>query len=60
MRHRNDYEQQQEAEAELYEVTIAALKQAALLGLSDEEMRVLSRHCGVDYDKEIKPYAAQR
>ena len=56
MRHRNDYIQQQEAEAELYERTIAALDHVAKLGIPEADMRLLSWHCGVDYDKEIKPW----
>ena len=58
MMDRNDYEQQ-EAEGEFYEITLRSLRHAAELGVPDIEMRVLSWHCGIDYDKEIKPYGSK-
>ena len=48
----------QEFQRELYERTIEVLDRIAALGIPDSDMRLLGWHCGIDFDKEIKPYVA--
>ena len=49
----SDFRQQQ-ANEELHERTLLALEHVKALGATDDDLRLLCYHAGINYDKEVK------
>lgn len=48
-----DFDYQQQAGEELHQRTLIALEHAKALGATEEDLRLLAFHAGVNYDREL-------